>query len=58
LGGENKDFTIDDLDIKITIGYKEITVPIYADAFESLFAFLNESVEECIEIGATKGETK
>lgn len=42
LSGENPDFTIDELDINISIGDKEITVPIHADAFEELFSCLNE----------------
>ena len=39
---KNADFTLEELDINISIGDKEITVPIYADAFEELFSCLNE----------------
>lgn len=42
LSGENPDFTIEELDIHISIGDKEITVPILADAFEGLFSCLKE----------------
>ncbi len=42
LAEENKDFSIEDLDIKITIGKREIEIPLYADAFEMLFECLNE----------------
>lgn len=42
LSGENPDFTINELDINISIGDKEITIPIHADTFEELFSSLNE----------------
>ena len=42
LSGENPDFTIDELDINISIGDKEITIPLQADVFEELFRSLNE----------------
>lgn len=45
LAEENNDFTIQELDIKISIGDRETSVPISADAFEALFAFLKEALE-------------
>lgn len=42
LCGENRDFTIEELDIHISIGDKEINIPIYADAFEMIFDCLHE----------------
>ena len=45
LDGENKNFTIEELYIKITIGDKFITIPNYAEAFDALERFLEE-VEE------------
>ncbi len=42
LSGKNADFTLEELDINISIGDKEITIPIHADAFEELFSCLNE----------------
>jgi hypothetical protein len=42
LEGKHPDFAIEELDIKITIGNKEIEIPMYADAFEMLFECLNE----------------
>lgn len=54
LSEENKDFTIDELEIKISIADKEISVPLYADAFEALFLFLEETHAECVEIGAKR----
>lgn len=42
LQGESKDYTIEELDINITIGDKEITVPLNADIFEELFQLLEK----------------
>lgn len=46
LEGENEKFSIEDLDIKISIGDKFITIPIYAEAFELVFDCLNEINED------------
>lgn len=46
LDGENKDFTIEELYIKITIGDKFITIPNYAEVFEAMERFLEEAEEE------------
>lgn len=46
LCGENPDFTIEELDIHISIGDREITVPIYADSFEMIFNCLEEINKE------------
>lgn len=46
LAEENNDFSIQELDIKIAIGDRETSVPISADAFEALFAFLKEALDE------------
>lgn len=40
LDGSSNDFTIDQLDIEITIGNKQIIVPTDADTFDALFSFL------------------
>lgn len=42
LEGENEKFSIEDLDIKISIGDKFIAIPIYADAFELIFDCMKE----------------
>lgn len=42
LCGENPDFALNELDINISIGDKEISVPINADSFEMLFSCLKE----------------
>lgn len=46
LAEENNEFTIEELDIKVSIGDREMSVPITADAFEALFAFLREALDE------------
>ena len=46
LDGTSKDFSIDELDIIISIGDKQITVPSYAENFEMLFDFLKAADEE------------
>ena len=46
LAEENNEFTIEELDIKVSIGDRETSVPITADAFEALFAFLKEALDE------------
>lgn len=46
LDGTSKDFSIGDLDIIISIGDKQITVPSYAENFEMLFDFLKAADEE------------
>lgn len=40
--GENPDFSLDELDINITIGDKKIIVPLHADSFEMLFECLEK----------------
>lgn len=42
LCGENPDFALNELDINISIGDKEISVPLNADSFEMLFICLKE----------------
>lgn len=49
LDGENKDYTIEELNINITIGDKQISVPMYADSFEGLFDFLTEAHNDICE---------
>lgn len=46
LEGENKNFTIEELYIKITIGDKFITIPVFAEVFDALERFLEEAEEE------------
>lgn len=46
LAEENNEFSIQELDIKIAIGDRETFVPISADSFEALFAFLKEALDE------------
>ena len=46
LEGINKDFTIEELDIKISIGDKYITLPTYAEIFDALTDFLTTAEEE------------
>lgn len=43
---ENFDALLDEININVSIGDKEITVPICADAFERLFDFLKEAEKE------------
>ena len=45
LDGENKNFTIEELYFKITIGDKFIIIPNYAEAFDALERFLEEAEE-------------
>ena len=42
LEGINPDYDISDLDINISIGDKEIIVPLHADSFEMLFECLEK----------------
>lgn len=44
--GEHPDFTLDELDINISIGDKKIIVPLHADSFEMLFTCLEKINEE------------
>jgi hypothetical protein len=46
LCGENPDFTIDQLDINITIGDKTIILPTFAEVFEMLFTCLEDIEKE------------
>lgn len=46
LNSENCDALLEKQNINISIGNKEITVPICADAFEMLFDFLREAEKE------------
>ena len=46
LSGENKDFNIDELEFKITVGNKEIRLPIYAEVYEMLFDCLEDIEKE------------
>ncbi len=46
LSGENPNFELNELDINISIGDKEISVPINADSFEMLFSCLKEIEKE------------
>lgn len=50
LEGKHPDFAIEEMNIKITIGNKEIEIPMYADAFEMLFECLNTIRTEMGEI--------
>ena len=47
IDGENPDFNIDELEFKITIGNKEIALPIFADVYEMLFDCL-EKIEKVV----------
>ena len=49
LSGENPDFSIDQLDINITIGDRTIILPTFAEVFEMLFDCL-EDIEKEIEL--------
>lgn len=51
LADENENFTIEDLDIKITIGNREIKIPIAADIFELLFESLSKMHDDLKEMG-------
>ena len=42
----NPNFTIEELNIKITIGDKYIEVPTYAEVFDALINFLEDAEEE------------
>lgn len=46
LEGKNKNFTIEELYIKITIGDKFIKIPAFAEVFDALERFLEEAEEE------------
>jgi hypothetical protein len=46
LEDKHPDFNISDLDINITIGDKQIIVPLHADSFEMLFECLEKIAEE------------
>ena len=46
LSGENPNFTIDQLDINITIGDKTIILPTFAEVFEMLFDCLEDIEKE------------
>ena len=47
IDGENPDFNIDELEFKITIGNKEISLPVFADVYEMLFNCL-EKIEKVV----------
>ena len=46
IDGENKNFAIEELEFKITIGNKEISLPVFADVYEALFDCLEKIEKE------------
>ena len=46
LSGENPDFNIDELEFKISIGDKEISLPTFAEVYEMLFDCLEDIEKE------------
>ena len=46
LSGENKDFNIRDLEFRISIGDKEISLPTYAEVYDMLFNCLEDIANE------------
>jgi len=46
LSGENKDFNIEELEFKISIGDKEICLPTFAEVYDMLFDCLEDIEKE------------